>query len=254
MQKTDSEMSEERDECKPEQPSIPLQLNVVLRNATTIRQVQCTSNKQAFDKVAAGIPGLPNPMHASIGIWEKMVARRELDDPRSMHNPTGMRFAIMGNKTDMIKYNMTNHVAGDVTSYKTIMDEVFKASEKEASNKAALIAAYKAAEEEPKKKRWEYRVAKSHRMPFRALYTMKYNMTNHVAGDVTSYKTIMDAVFKASEKEASDKAALIAVYKAADEEPKKKRWEYRVAKSHSMPYRYRPKPKKSEASSSAKLP
>ena len=42
MQKTDSEMSEQGDECKPEKPSIPLQLNVVLRNATTIRQAQCT--------------------------------------------------------------------------------------------------------------------------------------------------------------------------------------------------------------------
>ena len=70
-----------------------------------------------------------------------MVARREPDDPRSMHSPTGMRFAIMGNKTDMIKYNMTNHVAGDVTLYKTIMDAAFKASEKEASDNAALKAA-----------------------------------------------------------------------------------------------------------------
>jgi len=148
MQKTDSEMSEEGDECKPEQPSIPLQLNVVLRNATTIRQVQCISNEQAFDKVAAGIPGLTNPMHVSIGIWEKIVARREPDDPRSMHNPTGMRFAIMGNKTDMIKYNMTNHVSGDVTSYKVIMDAAFMAPEEEASDKAALKAAFKAAEEE----------------------------------------------------------------------------------------------------------
>jgi len=50
MQKTDSEMSEENDECKPEQPSIPLPLNVVLRNATTIRHVQCTSNEQATIK------------------------------------------------------------------------------------------------------------------------------------------------------------------------------------------------------------
>jgi len=141
-------MSEEGDECKPEQPSIPLQLNVVLCNATTIRQVQCTSNEQVFDEVAAGIPDLPNPMHAPIVIWEKMVARREPEDPHSMHHPTGMRFAIMGNKTDMIKYNITNHVAGDVTPYKTIMDAGFKASEKEASDKAALIAAYKAAEEE----------------------------------------------------------------------------------------------------------
>ena len=58
MQKTDSEMSEEGDECQPEQHSIPLQLNVVLCNATTIRQVQCTNNEQAFDEVAAGIPDL----------------------------------------------------------------------------------------------------------------------------------------------------------------------------------------------------
>ena len=29
IQKTDSEMSEQGDECKPEQPSVPLQLNVV---------------------------------------------------------------------------------------------------------------------------------------------------------------------------------------------------------------------------------
>jgi len=42
MQKTDSEMSAQGDECKPEHPSVPLQLNVVLRNATTIKQVQCT--------------------------------------------------------------------------------------------------------------------------------------------------------------------------------------------------------------------
>jgi len=57
-------------------------------------------------------------MHASNGImiWEKIVARREPDDPRSMHNPTGMRFAIMGNKTDMIKYNMTNHELGELVS------------------------------------------------------------------------------------------------------------------------------------------
>jgi len=54
-------------------------------------------------------------MHASIGIWEKMVSRCEPDDLRSMYNPTGMCFAIMGNKTDMNKYNMTNHIAGDVT-------------------------------------------------------------------------------------------------------------------------------------------
>jgi len=52
MQKTDLEMSEEGDECKPEQPSIPLPLNVVLRNATTIRQVQCTSNEQAAFKAS----------------------------------------------------------------------------------------------------------------------------------------------------------------------------------------------------------
>ena len=81
-------------------------------------------------------------MHASIGIWEKMVACREPDDPRSMHNPTDMCFAMMGNKTDMIEYNLTNHVAGDVTSYKTIMDAAFMALEEEASDKAALIAAY----------------------------------------------------------------------------------------------------------------
>jgi len=36
MPKTDSEMSEQGDESKPEQPSIPLQLNVVLRNAPII--------------------------------------------------------------------------------------------------------------------------------------------------------------------------------------------------------------------------
>jgi len=75
MQKTNSEMSraEEGDQCKPEQPSIPLQLNVVLRNATTIRQVQCTSNEKAFDEVVAGIPGLTNPMHSSIGIWKRWL-------------------------------------------------------------------------------------------------------------------------------------------------------------------------------------
>jgi len=77
-----------------------------------------------------------------------MVARREPDDLRSMHSPTGTRFAIMGNKTDMIKYNMSNYVAGDVTSYKTIMDATFKVSEEETSDKVALIAVYKAAEEE----------------------------------------------------------------------------------------------------------
>ena len=52
MQKTDSEMSEEGDKCKPEQPSIPLPLNVVLRNATTIRQVECTSHEQAAFKAS----------------------------------------------------------------------------------------------------------------------------------------------------------------------------------------------------------
>jgi len=36
MQKTDSEMFAQGDECKPEQPSVPLQLNVVLRNATNV--------------------------------------------------------------------------------------------------------------------------------------------------------------------------------------------------------------------------
>jgi len=92
------------------------------------------------------LPGLIEPHTCFIDIWEKMVARREPDDPRSMYNPTGMCFAIMGNKTDMIKYNMTNHVAG-VISYKTIMDTAFMASE-EVSDKAALIAAFKAAEEE----------------------------------------------------------------------------------------------------------
>ena len=148
MQKTGSEMSEEGNECKPEQPSIPLQLNVVLCNTTTIRQVQCTSNEQAFDEVAAGILGLTNPLHASIGIWEKMVAHREPDDPCSMDNPTGKCFAVMGNKTDMIKYNMTNHVAGDVTLYKTIMNAGCMALEEEAFDKAALKAAFKAAEEE----------------------------------------------------------------------------------------------------------
>jgi len=103
------------------------------------------SNEQAFDEVAAGILDFTNLMHASIGIWEKMVVHREPDDPRSMHNATGMRFAIMGNKTDMMKYNMTNHVAGDVTSYKTITDAAFKASEEEACDKDALKAAFKAA-------------------------------------------------------------------------------------------------------------
>jgi len=52
MQKTDSEMSEEGDSCKPEQPSIPLPRNVVLRNATTTRQVQCTSHEQAAVKAS----------------------------------------------------------------------------------------------------------------------------------------------------------------------------------------------------------
>jgi len=47
---------------------------------------------------------------------------------------------------------------------------------------------------------------------------IKYNMTNHITGDITSYKTIMDAAFKTSEEEASDKAALIAAFKAAKEE------------------------------------
>lgn len=75
-----------------------------------IRQVQCTSNEQAFDEVAAGIPGLTNPMEASIGIWEKMVASREPDNPLSMHSPTAMRFVVMGNKSNMTKFNMTNHV------------------------------------------------------------------------------------------------------------------------------------------------
>ena len=98
------------------------------------------SNEQAFDEVAAGILDFTNLMHASIGIWEKMVVHREPDDPRSMHNATGMRFAIMGNKTDMMKYNMTNHVAGDVTSYKTITEAAFKAAAGEASDKGVLIA------------------------------------------------------------------------------------------------------------------
>jgi len=52
MQKMDSEMSEEGDKCKPEQPSIPLPLNVVLCNATTIRQVQYTSYEQAGVKAS----------------------------------------------------------------------------------------------------------------------------------------------------------------------------------------------------------
>ena len=43
---------EEGDRCKPEQPSIQLPLNVVLRNATTIRQVQCTSQEQAAVKAS----------------------------------------------------------------------------------------------------------------------------------------------------------------------------------------------------------
>ena len=52
MQKTDPEMSEEGDRCKPKQPSIPLPLNVVLRNATSIRQVQRTSHEQATVKAS----------------------------------------------------------------------------------------------------------------------------------------------------------------------------------------------------------
>jgi len=51
------------------------------------------------------MPCLTTPMHASVGIWENMV-----DETRSMHNLTVMHFAVVGNKTDMIKYNMTNHV------------------------------------------------------------------------------------------------------------------------------------------------
>jgi len=43
-------------------------------------------------------------------------------------------------------------------------------------------------------------------------------MTNHVANDVTSYKTIMDASFMASEEEDSDKVAFIATFKGAEEE------------------------------------
>ena len=44
------EMFEEGDRCKPEQPSIPLPINVVLCNMTTIRQVQCNSPEQAAVK------------------------------------------------------------------------------------------------------------------------------------------------------------------------------------------------------------
>jgi len=102
-----------------------------------IRQVQCTSNEQAFDEVAAGIQGLTNPMEASIGIWEKMVASREPDNPLSMHGPTAMRFVMVGNKSNMTKFNMTNHVGGAATSYKSIMDAANTAMNEEAAFKTA---------------------------------------------------------------------------------------------------------------------
>eukprot|EP00277_Geminigera_cryophila_P015161 CAMPEP_0179446506 /NCGR_PEP_ID=MMETSP0799-20121207/29944_1 /TAXON_ID=46947 /ORGANISM="Geminigera cryophila, Strain CCMP2564" /LENGTH=118 /DNA_ID=CAMNT_0021235601 /DNA_START=246 /DNA_END=606 /DNA_ORIENTATION=+ len=59
-EKTDSEMSEEGDKCKPEQPSIPLQLTVVLRNATTNRQKKAqTAADESDEDMPFGAPQTP---------------------------------------------------------------------------------------------------------------------------------------------------------------------------------------------------
>jgi hypothetical protein len=77
-----------------------------------------------------------------------MVASREPDNPLSMHSPTAMRFVVMGNKSNMTKFNMTNHVGGAATSYKSIMDAANTAKNEEASDKSALKAAFKKAQDQ----------------------------------------------------------------------------------------------------------
>jgi len=62
MQKTDSEMSEQGDECKPEQPSIPLQLNVNVQTTWEISEPEITvqgstySCKESFDHAQKPVP------------------------------------------------------------------------------------------------------------------------------------------------------------------------------------------------------
>jgi len=76
--------------------------------AVKIRKVQCTGGSESFREVSDAV-SMVDDNHALqdiLGFWEKMVASRPANDPRSMFHPRAMRHVIIGDSDGMVDFCM----------------------------------------------------------------------------------------------------------------------------------------------------